>query len=495
MNEIKNFFYDYLSLLTGRFSTILFSIITFTMVIRLLNPEQFGIFNLFLLVIQIGLLFSANWTTSAMIRFGKEEVISDGTITKTFWARALILSITLPVFLFVMLTFRNKIANYIGLPSSHIHLVIVYFITLSIFSLLLYPYQALGRMKAFSFIPAFEKMIYCLLLSLLYLKVFPRKASSVIIFIIFASIFSNLLLFILFEKKIIIPIKISITTLKKIFHFSWPALFGGASGYVVNWIDIIVIKMYLTVFSVGVYSVAYGIYNYLMTAPLLWVNLVSLMLTGFLVRKREDLIIRYVKRLIPQLIFFWSLFVSLIMVLSEPIFSIWVGKKYELAVYPFIILTAGLVFRGITCAYTPLYSVYLMPKRYHITNIFIALINLMGDFILIPHYGIIGAAISTTGAFFISSLIFLIMANYKLKIVNFSPIFCSIPVVACFIISLLVDNSVARLVFFGLIFLISIVIARRYQLFKKEDITMLEPVKMPSIFKKVITKVVYVLSS
>jgi len=246
---------------------------------------------------------------------------------------------------------------------------------------------------------------------------------------------------------------------------------------------------------VGVYSVAYGIYNYLMTIPLLGINLVSLMLTSFLVREREDLIIRYVKRFIPQIIFFWSFFVSLIIVFSEPIFGIWAGKKYELAIFPFIILAIGLVYRGITCAYTPIYSVYLMPRRYHATNIFIALLNLIGDFVLIPRYGMMGAAVSTTGAFFISSLMFLIMANHKLKIVNFSPIFYSIPSVACLIISLSIDNLITRLFFFGLIFLISIIMARRYQLFKKEELTMLEPVKMPLILKRVITKIVSTFSS
>ncbi len=465
------------------------------MIIRLFSPEQFGIFNLFLLVTQIGLLFSANWTTSAMIRFGKEEVITDGTIRKTFWARALISGITLPIFLLAIYVFRNRIVSYIGFPSSHIFLVIVYFLALTIFSLLLYPYQALGRMKAFSSIPVFEKLIYGILLTLLFLNIFPKEISTVVLFLILASLFSSLLLFVLFEKKLIFPIEISKTTLKKIFHFAWPALGGGAGGYVVNWIDIIVIKMYLTVFFVGVYSVAYGIYNYLMTIPLLGINLVSLMLTSFLVREREDLIIRYVKRFIPQIIFFWSFFVSLIIVFSEPIFGIWAGKKYELAIFPFIILAIGLVYRGITCAYTPIYSVYLMPRRYHATNIFIALLNLIGDFVLIPRYGMMGAAVSTTGAFFISSLMFLIMANHKLKIVNFSPIFYSIPSVACLIISLSIDNLITRLFFFGLIFLISIIMARRYQLFKKEELTMLEPVKMPLILKRVITKIVSTFSS
>jgi O-antigen/teichoic acid export membrane protein len=294
------------------------------------------------------------------------------------------------------------------------------------------------------------------------------------------------------KKEWILPVEISRGMLKKIFNFSWPAIPGGIAGYIVNWIDVIVIKMYLDMTLVGLYSVAYGIYNYLMAVPLMGINLVSLVLTAFLVRKREDLIAVYVKRFIPQAIFLWSFFVSIIMIISGSLFDIWVGPQYRSAVPPFIVLAIGLIFRSITCAYAPIYTAYIMPKRYHLTNIFIALLNLTADLILIPRYGIMGAAIATTSAFFVSSILLLLMANYKLKIVQLSPLLYSIPAVLCGLISLFIDNFQGRLIFFVLIFSITVIIARKNRLIERKDAVILESIKMPPGLKRFITKFIYV---
>jgi O-antigen/teichoic acid export membrane protein len=488
MKEVEDFWHDYLTVLIGNIGVALFSIITFTMVIKLLSPEQFGMFNLFMSVAQIGLLFGSNWTVSAMIRFGKEEAITDGTIRKTFWARMLIFGMALPIFLIIFYIFRHRISSYIGFSSFDSFLVPFYFIALSISSLLLYPYQAMGRMKIFSLAPVVERMVYGILLLFLIANIFSRNVSNVALVLILASFFSSILLLLLLKREWIFPVETSKAMIKKIFNFSWPALPGGVAGYVVSWIDIIVIKIYLNTAVVGLYSVAYSIYNYLIAVPLVGVNLISLVLTAFLVKKREGLIMVYVKRFIPQAIFLWSLFVSIIMILSGPVFEVWVGPQYRPAVPPFILLAIGLVFRGIACAYTPIYTAYIMPKRYHLTGIFIALLNLVGDLIFIPRYGMVGAAIATTSAFFISSMFLLLMANHKLKIVHISPLLYSIPAVLCGFISLLINNFLNRLMLFILVFFITAIIARKSRLFEKKDVMMLEPVKMPSGLKKVIAK-------
>jgi len=178
--------------------------------------------------------------------------------------------------------------------------------------------------------------------------------------------------------------------------------------------------------------------------------------------------------------------------MGEPVFDLWVGPQYRSAVPPFILLGMGLVFRGIACAYTPIYIAYIMPKRYHLVSIFIALLNLMGDFILIPRYGMMGAAIATTSAFFVSSIFLLLMANYKLKIVHMSPLLYTIPTVLCGAISLLINNLLSRLMLFILIFSITAIIARKSRLFKKKDAMILEFIKMPMAMKKFIAKVIYI---
>lgn len=490
MEEVEDFWNDYLIVIIGSVGMAIFNIITFTIIIRMFSPEQFGSYNLFMSIAQVGLFLGANWTVSAMIRFGKEEAIAQGTIRKTFWSRALMFGITLPIFLIFFYIFRYRISTYIGFSLSESISLPFYFIVLSVSSLLLFPYQAMGKMKTFSFMPVVEKMLFCVLL-LLATKIVSRNISSLIWVLVLAGTLSNLILFLLLKKGWVLPVETSKEMIKKVFNFSWPALPGGMAGYIVNWVDVIVIKIYLDITLVGLYSVSYSIYNYLMALPLMGINLISLMLTAFLVRKREDLVLLYVKRFIPQAVFLWSFFVSFIMIMSGFLLELWAGPQYRAAVPSFILLAIGLVFRGITCAYTPIYTAYIMPKRYHTVNIFIAFFNLAGDFIFIPRYGIIGAAISTTLAFFISSIFLLVMANRKLKITLISPLLYTIPAIICGLISLLMNNFSIKLVFFILIFSITILIPRKNKLFRKEDTMVLEPIKMPAGFKKIITRIIH----
>jgi len=98
MKEVEDFWHDYLTVIIGSIGVTVFSVITFAIVTRLFSPEQFGSLNLFMLVVQISLFFGANWTANAMTRFGKEEAITAGTVTKTFWARVFMFSITPPCF-------------------------------------------------------------------------------------------------------------------------------------------------------------------------------------------------------------------------------------------------------------------------------------------------------------------------------------------------------------------------------------------------------------
>ena len=95
ISDIKSFFYNYLHLIAGSILVNnLIGFATLLLIVRILQPENYGIYVLFISVATIAAILTT-WTATSMVRFGREEFIAEGSIKKTFWANY---SILLPAF-------------------------------------------------------------------------------------------------------------------------------------------------------------------------------------------------------------------------------------------------------------------------------------------------------------------------------------------------------------------------------------------------------------
>jgi O-antigen/teichoic acid export membrane protein len=187
--------------------------------------------------------------------------------------------------------------------------------------------------------------------------------------------------------------------------YSWTLPFAAVSTYVVNWIDMWVIRAIRGVGSVGVYSWAYQVTAIagLAFAP------VAVVLTPRVIDarlKHEDArIADYVDSILPAAIALaWVIAVAFVFV--SPLLTSIVSPAYA-AAYPIIlILLSALPFQLIAYLVTPLANAYerLIPRIVFASAV-IAAINAVGDVILVPRIGIAGAAVATTAAFIVGSLL------------------------------------------------------------------------------------------
>ncbi len=487
IEDTKFLFYNYLHLIFGK--GVGFGIIQFAsllLLVRILEPEAYGSYALFTSVALI-IFVLTGWTSSSIVRYGREEFITEGSVRKTFWASYLML---LPAFALCFLlnfVFRTRLSQYIGISESNYYLIFAYILFSNLSINIQVAFQALGKMKNFAYFPLVFSISFLISLVIIYINSFSVPVELVISLLIFSHLLAAVIgLWLL--RKFITPICFSKDWIRKCFSYSWPMAFGGISQQIVHNVDQIVIRMTMALTFVGVYNVAYLVQNYLIMIPMLSVSLMFPLMTTLIVTKEEEKIGLYVKNYAPQIVLTWALLVSLFLIFAPEIFRLF-GSEYAAASLPFTILLVSIAFRIFPIIESPILSTYGLIKEAVTTGIAISIINLGFDFLLIPRVGISGAAIATTIAFVSGAFARTFILKRKLGVNNFKSYPWLYPVIVSFIGSLFIESFVPRGLFLTVVIVISLLVTRRSTVFNTESLAILDSIDMPVLLRQTIRKV------
>ena len=171
-----------------------------------------------------------------------------------------------------------------------------------------------------------------------------------------------------------------------------------ASQYVIGSIDLVVLRAFRSRADVGVYSVAYQAYSVLLAvaqaAPAVFVPLfVSLQMAS-----RKDLIARYVRRTIPQIMLIVAVLVGLGVSFLRTVLPIVFGHAFAGASKPLGFLCIGITMLFGANLVAPIMLLYEKTRVNAMIAGIAACLNVAGDLlsIVVLHTGIEGPAISTS---------------------------------------------------------------------------------------------------
>ncbi|MBI3988698.1 MAG: polysaccharide biosynthesis C-terminal domain-containing protein [candidate division NC10 bacterium] len=494
VKELNGTWLDFLSLSGVQLLLMPLGVLSASLAARLLGPEGYGVLALAVSVAQLAFLFGINWTSNALVRFGREELLQEGSIRKTFFARSLLLLLCWTLSVIALTLIRGPAARYIGIPERDLWTIhaMIFVIALSNHTLLIL--QALGRIRRYALTSLFERIFYIGLLVLYALLRPSVNARMVILAILFSKAFQVFLGASGLKVRDILPISLDRSILQRILSYSWPLIFAFSAGYVVDWIDLYVIRSYLPFREVGTYQIAYQ--GMLAFSGLLMVlsTLTFPIMTTLRVQDRQDLVQRYITQLTPQVTFTWSLLLALLSALSPPLFTLLFGHDFAGAVLPFKILLVGIAFQSVSVMYTPILASYDLTKQSTGINILMALVNLLGDLLLVPRFGIAGAAVATSFSYALSSTLYLVVGNRRLSMRGSRALLS--PLLTLLVLGAnLSPDSVA----FGAATLIGTMIlallfARWSRLFSRKDVEVLEQIEMPILLKQGIRHVILALA-
>ena len=202
---------------------------------------------------------------------------------------------------------------------------------------------------------------------------------------------------------------------KDFFSYSFPVIFIGIFSFMFSWIDSLSIGYLQTTVDVGIYNVAILLAVLLRFTPELFTQLFYPMVTKELSKNNFN-VVKSLRRQVLKWIIIINVPLFLVMfIFPSEIVGFLFGDEYLLASSALRILSIGFFFSSLGMIYGTLMGALGKSKTILLNIVSLSALNLVLNFILIPLYGINGAAISTTISWITLSITFFLEVTYFTK--------------------------------------------------------------------------------
>ncbi len=395
---------------------------------NILTTTEYGDYGILMAVYAIlNVLYQAG-LFQGFIKFFYNPGVNSKTVFSTTLNTLVLFGFLVALFLTVLNKPLTHVFN-ISENLSNLLLILVWLIlfdTVAYFGLhFLRTKKLAGKVVTYSVITAF----FNLLLNVLFLVIFRLN----ILGILLAQGLANLLLLILcfkYFKKYYLPM-IDWKLLRKLFIFSYPLVIAGFFGIMMNVADRFIIDYFMPRSQVGIYSLAYKL-------GLLMNVLVIAFRTAYLPHflsfndekrtaeghNRPGRLTGELKQTLLKLVSLMAVLFLTVVFFLRYLFQIeiagfhLINPDFIQAAYlvPFIVLAYA--FNGFSAFFS--LAPYLSGKSYHflITDVIGFSLNITLNFVLIPVYGIMGAALATLLGYYGAALymFFVFSSEVKAKI-------------------------------------------------------------------------------
>ena len=390
------------------------------------GADAMGILSLSLMVITIAVVIGKMGVDTALVRFIAEYSAKEKWLAaKDLYFRAIIVVLPLSFFLSIGMFFISSFLsiNIFDKPQLTLYFQVA---SLSIVPIVLLTLN-MEVLRGFKKIAlyAFFKNITVSLVSLILLIIlfytmpmdigiplYTYVSANVII-----SIVMMLVLYLVFREKLSsknASDQKSIST-SELFSVALPMFLTGSMGLVMGSADIVMLGIYCTEADIGIYAVALKM-AMVTGVVLVAVNSIAGPKFAELWSKNDLQGLEKVARQSTKLIFYASLPVLLIIfIFPTQILSIF-GEEFMVGTAALVVLTLGQFINAISGPIGQFMNMTGNQKVLQYTAMMATVINIMLNYLLIPEYGIVGAAVATAiaGAFWNLSCVLYLKRKYNI---------------------------------------------------------------------------------
>ncbi|MEK6894841.1 MAG: flippase [Nanoarchaeota archaeon] len=412
-----------IGVLISKILTYLYKIV----IARTFGPEIFGVFSLSLTVFSIFITLGSLGLSEGLLRYIALYKGIGGSKVKHLIKFSIIISLfsgligATILFIFAETISVNLFNSYnMTLFLKVFSIAIPISILSNIFLSILKAYE---KVTLYTFIVnIFSNGIKVLLLIIFILVGLKENAilSSYFISILGVAILSyigckKVLVRLLYEKDIASNEKKRLN--REFFSYSWPILFLGAINILFYWIDSFVIGYFKTATDVGFYNVSFTLVALFGIAPELFMQLFFPIIVREYSKKRIEMI-RELSKQVVKWIFILNLPLLIIMfIFPGAVINILFGQEFLAAESSLRILAVAGAFSSFSTLMNNLLSMKGKSKTILMNIIVTSIINLVLNIILVPSYGIVGAAIGTSISWIILNLMLFVEVKRQVSII------------------------------------------------------------------------------
>jgi len=382
---------------------------------NLISPEDFGVYSLIVSTYTIVAVIYQGGLQSSLTKFYLEEYSEAGRkkVFSTIINFVLLISI---VFTFVFIIFSKDLSysitgRYEYYGDFSLIFMALFFETISFYVIHLLRTQELAK-------SVLKYLIFSALINFMLNIVFVYFLEYGIRGIILSQLFSSFILTLSMSVELVRNYRFTLDVLliKRALIFALPLILGGIFSSLVDVMDRFLISMFRNQAEVGFYSFAY---RFAMVVNLFGISFRTAWLPKSL-NSYENVNYRdYFGTVFNRYLLISSVILVGGALFIDDLFGISLGgihlfdSKYLPGLVVIPLLMGGYIFNGIAGFFA--YYPYKSGKSYHfLISDSIALAgNILLNLLLIPLYGIIGAAIATFFSFLISAGYMIIVAQMK----------------------------------------------------------------------------------
>jgi len=418
----------------ARGSTIVFTTLIVSSVIglilriflaRTLTVADYGLFYAVFALVSLFGLFREPGIGQAIVKYIPEFVVKKrldlikSSITVLMLFQVLFsLSISL-----ILIAFSDQMAITIfGTAEASLVIKILsgWFLFVAIFYTFKTPFQGFQEMVPHSLL-GFLEIVLPLIFAFFFIGIFgPSPANFAFAYLAGLAI-TSLIAFGLFLKKhsdvLSAKMRISKPLLKKLFAFALPAFIGGFGALIIGYMDTLMITMFRSLPEVGFYQVAKPAASLLHYFPMA-ISIVLFPMISELWARREQKLVGQAMHIIIKFSFIFIIPAALILIaFPDVVITLLFGSEYLAASIALQILTFTAVVYTLSAISGSMLAGIGKPAIVTMAVGITACFNFVLNLILIPPYGIEGAAIAT----FLSMLVGLsISLHFARRFVRFT---------------------------------------------------------------------------
>ncbi len=367
---------------------LLVPLYTYTM-----TSSDFGNADLVLTTINFLMPIFSLQLSDGLLRFGMDKSLNKTDVysvtLKVLFICSTITIILSPILLFIE-SFKNFVLFFILILNLRIYRDILAIIL-----------KVEDKNKIFSI----DSIIYSFSLSLsalLFLSVFKIGIVGYFLSYVVANVIS--IIFILFNINIKIKIKIKKNKelTKSLIIYSLPMIINSLSYWITTASDRYMIKIFLTLSSVGIYAVAAKIPTIITTFTGIFNQ--AWMLSS-ISEYENDRDVRFYNDVFSFYCSISFITCALLILIIKPFMHVYVSSEYFIAWEYASVLIVSAIFSGISAFINGIFYAYKKNISATITTTIGAIINIILNFIFIPKYGIMGASVATLISWFLITVV------------------------------------------------------------------------------------------
>lgn len=408
MKATKKFAFDVGWVFAGSMVVLLLHFLQKPVMARYLGPDGLGLFFMVTMIASIIALIAGIGINGAVVKYVAENKDDKNKLHAVFSSACITVAIFGVVASVVLFAFSDKLAGIFNMPSlSYLLKIYAFVLPFSLmYSVILGLLNGLREMKYYSFFNTLNGvMIFLFVMAFLILgfgvkgAVIGDMLAMIVVIAIAGVTMRKFVRFTVFDYR---------KNTEMLISFGSRMMFGNAINQINAQVDIIMIGYFLTAGDVGFYAVAISLSRFFWRVPLSIQTITYPATTEYWSKGNHEALNKMVDKsmkysaciLLPIGLAVWFF--------AKDIITLIFGGDFIYAVLPLQILLIGTVIRGIIAQ--PIggsLSGIGRPDLSFKISAFVTIINIPLNILLIPLYGISGAALATTACLITGSIILL----------------------------------------------------------------------------------------